>query len=256
MNNKRNLYPSFGTVFLIVVVAIVFNASLKYIGGLGKNNSAEKIINDYASENGFKISDYPSEIVDLLKTNEETKDFVLNYPSKVVDFSPDAINFSQYQGCTEPPLLMQWDLRWGYMTYNGGVMGINGSAPTALSMAAIYELQDISLTPVHMVELAAGSNCEGKPEKLLSDGARALNMTVTEIPKNDSRIRHAVSEEGSVVVCMTDSKMFSSAIVIRGIDEEGKYLINDTMSADRSKKSYTFREIGTHLRKIWKYSKE
>lgn len=255
MNIRRNPYPSFKTVFLIVLAAIVFNASLKYIGGLGKNNSAEKTINDYAAENGFKFSDYPDEIVNLLKINEETKEFVLDYPSKVVDFKPDVINFIEYENCTEPPLLMQWDLRWGYLSYNNSVMGISGSAPTALSMAAIYECQDISLTPVHMAELAAGSNCEGKPEKLLSDGARALNMNVTEIPKNDSRLRQAVSESGSVVVCMTDGKVFSQAIVIRGIDEDGKYLINDTMSTGRSQKSYTFADISSHLKKIWKYNK-
>lgn len=255
MNGKRNPYPSFKTVFLIVTAAIIFNASLKYVGGLGKNNSAEKTINEYAVANGFSLSDYPDEIVNLLKVNEETKDFVLNYPSKIVDFKPDAINFKEYENCTEPPLLMQWDLRWGYLSYNESIMGISGSAPTALSMAAIYELQDISLTPVHMAEFAAGSNCEARPEKLLSDGARAFDMTVTEIPRNDSRLRQAVSESGCVVVCLTDGKMLSQAIVIRGLDEDGKYLINDTMSKSRSEKSYTFADIGTHLKKIWKYSK-
>lgn len=255
MNEKRNPYPSFKAVFLIVTAAIVFNASLKYVGGLGKNNSAEKTINDYAAANGFSLSDYPDEIVNLLKVNEETKDFVLNYPSKIVDFKPDIINFSEYENCTEPPLLMQWDLRWGYLSYNESVMGISGSAPTALSMAAIYELQDISLTPVHIAEFATGSNCQGKPEKLLSDGARALDMTVLEIPRNDSRLRQAVSESGSVVVCLTDGKILSQVIVIRGLDEDGKYLINDTMSKSRSEKSYTFADIGSHLKKIWKYSK-
>ena len=198
MNKKNNPYPQFRTVFFIVTAIILMNASLKYVGGLGKNNSAEKIINDYAAENGFKFSDYPEEIVNLLNANDETKEFVLDYPSKIVNFKPDAVNFSQYQGCTEPPLLMQWDLRWGYMSYDDSVMGISGSAPTALSMAAIYELQDISLTPVRVAELAADINSESKPEKLLSNGARELGMTVTEIPKNDSRVRQAVSEDGCV----------------------------------------------------------
>ncbi len=255
MNKKNNPYPQFRTVFFIVTAIILMNASLKYVGGLGKNNSAEKIINDYAAENGFKFSDYPEEIVNLLNTNDETKEFVLDYPSKIVNFKPDAVNFSQYQGCTEPPLLMQWDLRWGYMSYDDSVMGISGSAPTALSMAAIYELQDISLTPVRVAELAADINSESKPEKLLSNGARELGMTVTEIPKNDSRVRQAVSEDGCVVVCTTDNEEFSSVIVIRGIDENGKYLINDTMSTSRSDKSYTFRDIGEHLKKIWKYGR-
>lgn len=254
MNGKRNPYPSFKTVFLIVIMALVLNASLKYIGGLGKNNSAEKTISDYADANGFNLSDYPDEIVNLLKINDETKEFVLNYPSKIVDFKPDLLNFTEYENCTEPPLFMQWDLRWGYMSYNDSVMGISGSAPTTLSMAAIYELQDISLTPVYIAGVAADNDYEDKPEKLLSEGARALEMNVTEIPKNDSRLRQAVSESGSVVVCLTDGKVFSQTIVIRGLNEDGKYLMNDTMSKGRSEKNYTFADIGPHLKKIWKYS--
>ncbi len=254
MNQQSKPYPPFYMVFLIVMAAIVFNASLKYLGGLGKNDTAEKTINEYAVQNGFQLSDYPNEIVNLLKINDETKEFVLNYPSRIVDFKPDIINFSEYQNCTEPPLLMQWDVRWGYLSYNNSVMGLSGSAPTALSMAGLYVKKDMSLTPVRIAELAKGSNAESKPEKLLSDGARALDITVMELPRNDSRIRQAVSEEGCVVVCLTDGKLLSQAIVIRGLDEEGKFLVNDTMSRKRSEEGYTFAQMGPHLRKAWKYS--
>lgn len=252
-NQKNSPYPAFSTVFLVVLAAIMLNVFLKYAGGLGQNNSAEKAINEYAAENGFQRSDYPDEIVHLLKINDETKEFVLSYPSKIVNFRPDVIDFSQYQGCTEPPLLMQWDIRWGYMSYDGGVMGLKGSAPTALSMAAIYVRQDVTLTPVHMAEMASNVNWESKPQKLLSDGARSLGMAVEELPRNDSTIRQAVSEPGCSVVCLTDSKMFSPAIVIRGIDEEGKFLINDTLSKSRSEQSYSFEDFGSHLKKVWKY---
>ena len=45
-----------------------------------KNISAKKMIENYADENGYTLSDYPQSLVDLLKRNKETKEFVLNYP--------------------------------------------------------------------------------------------------------------------------------------------------------------------------------
>ena len=45
-----------------------------------KNISAKKMIKNFADENGYTFSDYPQSLVDLLKRNKETKEFVLNYP--------------------------------------------------------------------------------------------------------------------------------------------------------------------------------
>lgn len=254
MNKKKNNYPSFWLVLLIVISVGLINATLKYAGGLGKNNAAEKEISDYAEKHGFSLSDYPSDIVNLFKFNQETREFVLNYPSKIVDFKPAALNFKEYAQCTKPPELKQWDIRWGYMSYNGSVMGLSGSAPTALSMAALYITHDMSLTPVHIAQFAAGNDYESNPEKLLSDGARALSMNVTELPKNDKRIRQAVSEEGTAVICLTGGNVFSPVIVIRGINEDGSYLINDTISEKRSGQSYTFADFNPTLKKCWKYT--
>ena len=253
-SSTRQLYPPFKTVLLIVLAAIFFNAALKYAGGLGKSTAAEKEITDFANENGLQLSDYPSEIVDMLKINEETKDFVLRYPLEIVSFKPDIIDFSEYKECTAPPRLIQWDKRWGYMTYDKSIMGLSGSAPTALSMAALYVTHDMTLTPVHTAELAIGTSAEHKPEKLLAEGARAMGMTVTEIPKNDSRLRQAVSEEGTAVVCLTDGKVLSQVIVIRGLDENHNFLINDTLFNKRSEQAYTFKDIGSHIKRIWQYS--
>ncbi len=248
------MYPSFWTVLAIVVALFLFNAVLKYSSGLGKNNSAEKTILEFAGQNGFSLSDYPDDIVEMLVLNDETEKFVVNYPYKSVNFKPDKIDFSQYADCKEPPILMQWDMRWGYMQYNGNVMGLTGSAPTALSMVAVYVLHNMSMTPVHIAEYSIGSNCESRPEKLLSDGARNMGMNVTEVIRNNNRLKQAVTEEGSAVICMMKSQEFSPVIVVRGVDENGNFLINDPSSKKRSNTSYSFSELNTGIKKIWKYS--
>ena len=254
-SSKKNIYPPFHMVLMVVTVAILINVSLKYVGGLGQNNAAEKEIYEYATENGFQRSDYPDELVTFFKRNEEAKDFVLAYPGRIVNFSADLTALTDYEDRSVPPKLVQWDLRWGYLRYGDSVMGLRGSAPTALSMAAVYVQKDDSLTPVYTAQLASRSGWEGKPKKLLSDGARSMGLTVKELPVGDRMIREAVGEAGSVVVCLTDGKVFSQTVVIRGVDEEGKFLINDTVSPKRSEQSFTFQELGSHLKTVWQYTK-
>lgn len=252
MREKNNLYPSFGKVVAIILTIIFVNSLLKFAGGFGKNNYVQKTVSDYAVANGFNRSDYPDEIIKMFEEDEDTKDFVLNYPKRIIGGDKFEIDLSQYAECTEPPLLMQWDERWGYIKYNDSVMGLGGGAPTCLSMAALYELHDISVTPAYTSNLAAENGWESKPEKLLSDGARIIGMNVTEIPINDSRLRQAVSS-GTTVVCLTDGKYLSDVFVVRGINESGNYMINDPTSRKNSEREYTFAELKDHLKKIWGY---
>lgn len=253
MKTKR-IYPSFWKVLAAVMVILLVNGIIKHSSGLGKNNSAEKTISEYASKNGFTLDDYPREIREMLMFNEETESFVLHYPSKITKFKPEPLDFSEYATCTAPPLLMQWDMRWGYMAYNGKVMGLTGSAPTCLSMAALYVLHNTSMTPVHVAEFAQGSNCESQPERLLSDGARAMGMSVSEVPRNNRRLREAVTEDRCTVICMLKSQELSQFIVIRGIDKEGNFVINDPASRKRSQESYSFPTLNKDIKRIWKYA--
>ncbi|MBQ9901655.1 MAG: hypothetical protein IJM51_04625 [Clostridia bacterium] len=251
---QKNNYPSFWKSMAVVMVILLINGALKHYSGLGKNNSAEKTIAEYAAKNGYTLDDYPKEIREMLVLNDETEEFVTQYPAKVVNFKPEALDFSKYKNCTTPPRLMQWDVRWGYMKYNGGVFGLTGSAPTCLSMAALYVLHNTSMTPVHIAEFAIGGGCENQPEKLLSDGARALGMSVAEVPRNNRRIREAVTEDNCTVICMTKSQDLSPFIVIKGVDKDGNYLINDPSSKKRSNESYTFADLNKSIKRIWKYA--
>ena len=256
MNKQKKFpYPSFWLVLVLVFFIIFVNGILKYSSGLGKSNSAELIITQYAEENGYSLNDYPEEIVEMLMFNDETKDFVLQYPKNVGNFKPEKLDFSKYENCKEPPLLMQWDTRWGYMEYNGNVFGLTGSAPTCLSMAAIYVLQDVSKTPVHIADVVKTTPYAAHPEELLADKDKVFGMDVKVIPHNQIRLTDAVKEKDSVVIClMKKSNDFSEAILIRGIDKNNKFLINDPSSKKRSEQTYNYSQLDAGIRKIWKYS--
>lgn len=253
MSKKKNSYPSFGKVFGIVMAILVINCGLKYFGGLNVSNSAEKAINNYAQEHGYSRWDYPDELVKLLESNSETEEFVLNYPEMVSESTAEKIDLTQYTDCKQPPLLMQWDSRWGYMSYNGSVVGLNGSAPTCLSMTAIYKMQDVSLSPVYMADMAVQNGWESKPEKLLTEGARSIGLTVAQLPVSEGKLSSSI-QSGATVICMTDGKLLSTSVVIYALDESGGYKINDPMSREKSGKTYTYSEISKHIRKMWEYS--
>ncbi len=253
MSKKKTSYPSFGRVFAVVMAILVVNCGLKYFGGLTVSNSAEKSINNYAQSHGYSRSDYPDELVELLENNDETEEFVLSYPAKILESSAEKIDMTQYTNCQQPPLLMQWDLRWGYMRYNDSVVGIKGSAPTCLSMTAIYKLQDVSMTPAYMADLAVQNKWESKPEKLLTEGARTIGLQVTQLPVSEGRLSGSI-ESGAVVICLTDGQLLSSTVVIYAADESGSYRINDPMSRKKSAETYTYSELSNHIRKMWEYN--
>ena len=252
---NRKIKLTFSSVLCAVLILLFVDAILKYSSGLGQNNSAEKLITEFVSQNGFTLDDYPMDIREMLVRNDETKDFVLNYPKKITHFRPDKLDFSEYKDCKEPPHLMQWDMRWGYMNYNGNVFGLTGSAPTCLSMAAIYVTHDVNMTPVNIAEFAKGAAFESDPEKLLSIGARAMGMSSTEVSRNNQRLREAVMEKGCAVICMLKAQDLSSFIVITGISEDGNFIIKDPSSKKLSQKGYSFVDLKNRgMKRIWKYS--
>ena len=78
--------------------------------------------------------DCPEELLELLEKNEETYDFVAGYPDrekylgKEIDLSGDLAG-------GDVPLLMQWDVRWGYDSYGEEMVGLAGCGPTCMAMA-------------------------------------------------------------------------------------------------------------------------
>jgi hypothetical protein len=254
----KGFFPSFWIILGIVAALIIIDGVFKVSSGLGKSNSAELLITQFAEKNGYTLDDYPEEIVEMLMFNDETKDFVIHYPENADNFKPEKLDFTKYKNCKEPPLLLQWDSRWGYMRYNGKVFGLSGSAPTCLSMAAIYLTQDVSMTPVHFAEVAKNTPYETNPEMMLSDNNKVFNyLKVKDIDHNQKRFTDAVKEDGSVVIClMKKSQDFSEAIVVKGIDKNNKFLINDPGSKKRSETAYTYSQLDGEIRKIWKVSRK
>lgn len=247
-----------GVCFLLVLAIITAGLwrlwSVFEVPPEGTYGEADRIIADFARENGLELSDYPEELRELLQRNPETEDFVLHYPlekDKPVD--PD---LSAYEGQPGVPLFLQWDRQWGRMEYGGKSAALTGCGPVCLSMAGYYLTGDGAFSPDRVIEFAEKngyySEGNGSSWTLISEGGERLGLDVTELPLSKQRILSCL-EAGEPIICAMGKGDFTSSghfIVLVG-EEEGLFRVNDPNSIENSTKLWRFEDIEDQFRNLW-----
>lgn len=221
----------------------------------------------FAMENNISINDYPVELLELLQKNPETKEFVLKYPLKKGEVSHESLSLLMdetkrgIKNIEDMPLLMQWDERWGYYQYGDNVMGLTGCGPTCLSMVASYLLGDADLTPLYMADysLRNGYCVEGfgSSWELMSEGAEDLGLGVCEVPLSENVVKQYL-ESGNPIICIVGEGDFTDNghfIVFKGW-KDGKILINDSNSREKTEKLWSFEDIKYQIKNMWAYRVE
>ena len=215
---------------------------------------ATETIAAFAQEHNLTLSDWPDSLLELLEKNPEAADFVLNYPLKK-DLCPE-IDLHEYTDCSEVPLFLQWDERWGYTVYGDNIMGLSGCGPTCLSMVCVYLLNDPQYSPRYIADFAQENGyCvpgNGSSWTLISEGGVMLGLDVIEIPLDEDRIIRNL-EVGNPVVCIMGPGDFTSTghfIVMTGY-EDGKIKVNDPNSPDRSNMLWDYDAIKDQIDNLW-----
>lgn len=198
--------------------------------------------------------DCPEELLELLEKNEETYDFVAGYPDrekylgKEIDLSGDLAG-------GDVPLLMQWDVRWGYDSYGEEMVGLAGCGPTCMAMAYLYLNGDTSMNPRKMAEYAYENGYyteAGTSWGFFTNGAKGLGLSGQELPLGEAQIKRAL-DEGKVVVCSMRPGDFTTTghfILLRGYDENGFYA-NDPNSRKNSGKQWDFDRLSGQIKCLW-----
>ncbi len=219
---------------------------------LHERTETELKVKAFAEEKGIFYSAYPQSLIDLLERNPETEAFVLNYPFRE-DFP---IDLSEYDLSEGVPLMMQWDMRWGYIEYGSDVVGITGCGPVCLAMAGYYVTGDAQFSPDKMVEFAAKngyySRGNGSSWTLISEGGVKLGLDVTELPLVKKRITDNL-EVGNPIICAMGKGDFTTSghyIVLVGL-EDGKFRVNDPNSYANSERLWSYEEIESQIRNLW-----
>ncbi len=213
-------------------------------------------VKEYIKGKGVSLSQLPSELVEMLRKNPETEDFVLSYPEEK-DIDHD-IDLSEYKNSNTPPLLLQWDKRWGYKKYGDGMIAFTGCAPTCLSMVSVYLTGDTSLDPLYIANKAEkeGYYVEGVGSdwSVMTAFAKELGLDAKELPLDKNTVIRCL-ESGEPIICAMGPGDFTETghfIVLSGI-EDGKIKINDPNSIANSKKLWDFEDISGQIKNLWRY---
>ena len=201
---------------------------------------------------------YPEKLKEMAQKNSETIDFVYNY----LQLKDEVwnIDLTEESQSDQVPLLMQWDERWGYITYNGGMMGYGGCGPTTLSMVVLYLTRDASATPAAVAAYAESAGyCvpgSGSTWSLIKEGCEHYGLHASEVAMVENRIRDKLDEGCPVVVNVGPGDFTDSGhyMVIVGYDDQG-FIINDPNSRTNSEKRWTFDQLNGQVRNLWAMSK-
>lgn len=211
----------------------------------------KKIIND--------IDSYPEALIALVIKNQETVDFVADYPEK--GHLHPSIDLSKEASSTEIPLLLQWDERWGYVEYGSGMIGWTGCGPTCMSMLALYFTGNEIYDPATVAQwaeengyYAAGS---GTSWTFMSEGCAHFGLRAEELPLVEQYMVNAI-EEGRPIICAMAPGDFTTTghyIILTDYDEEKGFSVNDPNSPIRSSQYWTYETLEGQISNLWAFSK-
>ncbi len=250
-------------LFSLLVVVLILLMSAKPLYNLYRDVSfywverseTEKQVKAFAESKGISYGEYPQYIIDLLESNPETEDFVLNYPFR----EKTEASLSGVERETVP-LFLQWDPMWGYEDYGSSIIAVTGCGPTCLSMAGYYLTGDLNMSPSRMAEFAEKNGYYepgyGSSWTLISEGAGKLGLTATELPLVKKKMVTALEEGSPVILAMGPGDFTTTGhyIVLTGV-KDGKFQVNDPNSRIRSEKLWSYEELEGQIRNIWAISK-
>ena len=217
-------------------------------------NKSEIIKNIYEN-----IDSYSEEILEALANNPEMADFVEGYMD--ADGSVTG-GITELEKSQEYPLFLQWDPRWGYVSYgDNSNIGLVGCGPTSLSMMLYYLKKDETITPDKIAEYSMENGYymsgTGTMWSLMEEVPLLHGIKVSQPGISDKKIKREL-DQGNIIICAMRAGDFTAEghfIVIYGYDEDG-LKINDANCVARSKRKWTYEEIGSQIKSLWSYSNQ
>ena len=163
---------------------------------------------------------------------------------------------------TKFPHLYQWDLRWGYTNFSQDGFGLAACGPTSLTMVYRGLTGKTDLTPHDMGRLAEEQGYviygAGSTSGLFLDLPIDLGLHRWEIPVDAASIKETLSA-GYPIIANVGAGYFSQVghfFVLAGITDDGKVILNDPYSVERSSKLWDAELIAAEAKALYAYSAE
>lgn len=210
----------------------------------------------------LNLYEYSESMLKLAANNPDALDFVENYPKHKSDIKPSGSVTREELDSAENgiPRFQQWDSRWGYLTYGNDNIGINGCGPTCLSMVAAGLLKDTSKSPDAVAEFSVENNyctvASGTAWSLMSSGAKKLGLKSESVVVGRDSIKAALEKKQPVICSMKPGDFTTTGhfIVLTGLTEDGRLMINDPNSITRSEKRWDIDTIVGQAKSAWTYT--
>lgn len=162
---------------------------------------------------------------------------------------------------SEMPFLYQIDTQFASAPYSGDTLEIQGCGPCALSMVYIYLTKDASLDPIAMSEFATqegyATNKQGSSWTLMSEGSGKLGLRSRGIPADVAACAREL-EAGRPLVMVMKPGTFTTVghfIVVEKLTEQGKAVVHDSNSKERSMQLWDLAQLCQEAQAIWSFER-
>lgn len=161
----------------------------------------------------------------------------------------------------EIPLYYQYQSPWGRIAFGGGNIASSGCSITSLGMVYTY-LLDRTVTPAELASWAGNKYYvapAGQSWSIFPDSAKAYGIKCRNLGKDSQAVANALSSGAPVISSMAPGTFTRAGhfIVLRGITENGKILVNDPN--DNSNKNFVNKSFDMSLilresKNFWSFS--
>ena len=157
------------------------------------------------------------------------------------------------------PALYQTDAEWADTRYANDTLRESGCGPTCMSMVYVNLTGRKEMDPPKMCAYSERMGFVDKGAtswEFMTKGARGLGLNAEELPADKGIIKGRVSAGHPVIAIMGPGDFTTTGhfIVICGIDENGRAIIRDPNSAERTNKPWDLDKLIAQARNFWAYS--
>ena len=204
---------------------------------------------------------YKDQLGELYKKNPETKEIILNREK----YSDDLLTWlfdhqEALQWVIDYPEHFQWSEVWGYASYGSENIGMGGCGPTSLSMVATGLTGNTSFTPKYVADMSVNMGYYvdevGTDWTLMTAGASELGINSAQLTNWSEDTLKSELSAGHPIICSMGPGDFTNQghfIVLSGLTEEGKVLINDPNSKINSRKKWDLNTIINQMNAAWSF---
>ncbi|MCR4896322.1 MAG: C39 family peptidase [Lachnospiraceae bacterium] len=200
----------------------------------------------------------PRNIVSFGEKYPEAWEYVENY-NKYANADLD-MDVSRELAESDIPLFIQWDKRWGYRNYGGNYVGVAGCGPTCLAMVICGLEQDPDINPYVVSSYASDQGYyvygQGTSWSFMTEGAEQYGLDATCGSVSSDYILTNLSSDTPMICSMAPGDFTKAGhfIVLAGIDEDGRIIVNDPNSPRNSSKHWDVDTLVSQMKGVWKYS--